>query len=90
MSEKKQQDETILIHLVYFGWLAERMGCRSEFRDVVRGGSVEEFLESDLFYPVETHEKSLLQVAFERIRVSRRFILNVPGELAFFPPVSGG
>lgn len=83
------------INLVYFAWVRERIGRASEIRDIPAGidtardlidwlaGQGEEYAHA--FEKPET-----IRVAIDQTHADQDASISGAGEIAFFPPVTGG
>ena len=79
--------ESITVHVLAFGPLAEQMGGRSTSASVTKGTTIESLVQKlDLSRWLEFG----LSVAVNGLRVTTDTVLQHEDEVALLPPVSGG
>ncbi len=80
--------------VLYFAWLRERIGAAQEDVDVGDSRTIAELVETlkgrDPRYAVAFEDMSAIRVALDQEQAELDAPLAGVGEVAFFPPVTGG
>ncbi len=84
-----------LIHILYFAWLRERIGCGEEDveigDDVATVGSLMEVLRArHAGYASAFARPRLVRCAVNQVFAGADSPIRAGDEVAFFPPVTGG
>ena len=81
--------------LVYFAWVRERIGLKEEEialpSEVVTAGDLLDWLKRrGPEYEHALSEPRAIRVAIDRVHANRETPIGAAGEVALFPPMTGG
>ena len=81
--------------LVYFAWVRERIGLKEEEvalpSEVVTAGDLLDWLKQrGPEYEHALSEPRAIRVAIDRVHANRETPIGTAGEVALFPPMTGG
>jgi molybdopterin synthase sulfur carrier subunit len=83
------------VKLVYFAWVRERIGLKEEEvalpSEVVTAGDLLDWLKQrGPEYEHALSEPRAIRVAIDRVHANRETPIGSAGEVALFPPMTGG
>jgi molybdopterin synthase sulfur carrier subunit len=86
---------TIVLHLKYFASLREKLDCAEETlslpKDIQSAEQVRQYLmQRNAVWAEALGNKKALRMAYNKKMLTTDIALENGGELAFFPPVTGG